>query len=259
MSVRPAITILCLLAAPAWGQSSDTLLARGDSLSAALRPAEALAVFGRVLAADSGHYGALWRASGALIDLAKLVPGTTESERRVRDSLYAEASALAERAIRFDSTDAEGHFMRALALGRLARSKGGRDRVRFGAIIYQEAARAAALRPAHSGAHHVLGAWHAEVRRLSGTTRFVAKLLFGGGFLRVASWDSAIVHLEVAVRERPQYLFHHLELAEVYADRKRYAEARAHLAMIPGLPDLDVEDPRHRRRAAELSRKIENK
>ena len=141
-------------------------------------------------------------------------------------------------------------------MGQRARTKGGRERVRYGRDIYNAAARALALNPTHDGAHHVLGAWHAEVRRLSGVTRFVAQTFMGGGYMDRASWDSAIVHLEAAVRGRPNYLFHHLELAEIYVDANRPGDAIAQLELIPSLPDTDVLDARYREEAAALLERL---
>jgi thioredoxin-like negative regulator of GroEL len=102
----------------------------------------------------------------------------------------------------------------------------------------------------------VLGAWHAEVRRLSGVQRFFAKTLFGGGFMNQASWDTAVWHLERAVASRPEHVYHRLELAEVLVDLKRYTQAREQLERIPQLPVRDVLDEQYKREAAELLERI---
>lgn len=224
-------------------------IARGDSLRAALRPEAALEEYRLALAADSTSYPALWRAAQATIDVAKQM---ADDRRTRRDSLYRAAQAYAEAAIRSDSLGADGHFELAQALGRYARTRGGRERVRYGRIIYDEAARALALNPRHDGAHHVLGAWHAEVKRLPALTRFLAKTLFGAGFLGRASWDSATAHLERAVALRPDFIYHRLELAQVYLDRHRPGDARSQLARIATLPVSDVLDARYQEEAARL-------
>jgi hypothetical protein len=201
----------------------------------------------------------LWRLARAQVDLAKTIRGEHDYTKAVRDSVYSVARAYAERAVAADSSDAEGHFVVSLALGELSRTRSGKERVKFAKMIYDEAARALALNPDHDGAQHVLGAWHAEVKRLSGVTRFFAKMLFGAGFMDRASWDSATVHLERAVAVKPDYIHHHLELAEVYVDLKRYADARPQLAVIPTLRDQDVLDGDHRAEAAALLQKIRDK
>lgn len=143
--------------------------------------------------------------------------------------------------------------MLAQALGRLSRTKGGKERVRYARDIYNEAARALELDPDHDGALHVLGAWHAEVRRLSGVARFFARTVLGGGFLSRAHWDSAVVHLERAVERRPNYLYHRLELAEIYADAGRPDDAIRELERLLALPATsDVMDPAYQRQATTL-------
>jgi hypothetical protein len=234
-------------------------IARADSLHDALQPQPEIAQLKAVLAADSNDYQALWRIARAEVDLAKTIKGEHAYTKAVRDSVYTVAYDYAERAVAADSNDAEGHFVVALALGELSLTRSGKERVKFAKTIYDEAARALALNPNHDGAEHVLGAWHAEILRLSGVTRFFAKMLFGAGFMDRASWDSATVHLERAVALKPDYIHHRLELAKVYVDLKRYADARAQLTVIPGLPDQDVLDGDYRAAAAALLAKIRDK
>lgn len=249
-------SLVLTLAAPLSAQSAEALIARGDSLQDAIKPIEALAVYRTALALDPASYEILWRAARSQIDVAKSIRGELDYTVAVRDSVYGEAVAFAERAVAADSNGADGWFTLATAMGQRARTKGGRERVRYGREIYNAAARALSLNPDHDGAHHVLGAWHAEVRRLSGVTRFIAQTFMGGGYMDRASWDSSVVHLETAVRGRPGYLFHRLELAEVYVDVDRPADAIAQLEMIPGLADTDVLDLQYRAEAAALLARV---
>jgi len=252
---RPRALVMSLLIGSPWlpalGQSPAALVAAGDSLTRALRPDLALERYRDAVARDSAFYPALWKAGRAAVDVAKQIRND-DTLRARRDSLYQLGRAYAERAIRADSTGADGHFVLALALGRLARTRAGRQGVRFARIIYDEAARALALDPRHDGAHHILGAWHLEVKSLSGATRLFARTLLGGGFLGIASWDSATAHLQRAVDLNPNYIYHRLELAQVLIRLGRNVEARVQLRAIAGLPTNDVLDPRYRRRAAQL-------
>jgi tetratricopeptide (TPR) repeat protein len=240
-------------------QGAGDQIAVGDSLLHALHPDQALPVLQAVLLTDSTNYRALWKAGRAAVDVAKQITAENGPERKRRDSLYQLARGYAARAIRSDSSDAEGHYTLALALGRLSRTMGGRDRLRYGRIIRDEAIRALVIHPDHDGAHHILGAWNAEVKRLSGATKFFAKTLFGAGFLGSASWDSAVFHLERAVALNPRYIYHHLELAEVYRDVGRVPDAIQQLEAIQALPDADVLDPEHRRHADDLLKELRSK
>lgn len=252
----PATALLAIcLVVPAHTQTVERHIAMGDSLHDALEPAEALEHYRAALVLDSADYEALWKFTRSQVDVAKQIDDDGPTQRR--DSMYAVARSYAERAVRADSLGADGHFALALALGQLSLTQGGRERIRFARLIYDEAAKAVELDPDHGGAYHILGAWHAEVRRLSGLTRFLAKTLFGGGFMGRASWDSAVVHLERSVALRGDYLHHRLELAEVYLDLDRLAEARYHLAHPIKLPPTtDVLDPEYRESAQRLLRKI---
>ncbi len=239
-------------------QTAAEHVALGDSAQPMLHPDVALQHYRAALALDSTSYDANWKAARAIADVAKQLRGNADSLKRRRDSLYTVGRGYAERAVRADSLGADGHYALAMVLGRLSRTKGSKERVRFAKVIFDEATRAIALNPAHDGAHHVLGAWHAEVKRLSGIQRFFAKALFGGGFMSVANWDDAVQHLERAVALNPQHVYHRLELAEVYVDLDQYTKAREQLTVIPTLPVGDVLDPQYKEEAAALLTDIRN-
>jgi hypothetical protein len=149
--------------------------------------------------------------------------------------------------------------MVAQALGRLSRTRGGKERVRFAKIIYDEAMEAIALDSTNDPAYHVIGAWNAEIKRLSGMSRFFAKTLFGAGFMDKANWDDAQRYLIRAVAIRPGYVYHHLELAQVYVDVHKYAKAREQLAIIHDLPISDVLDHQYKSDAENLLNDIRDK
>jgi predicted negative regulator of RcsB-dependent stress response len=54
-------------------------------------------------------------------------------------------------------------------------------------------------------------------------------------------------------------LYHRLELAQIYVDRKRYDDARAQLRELEALPDREIMDSVYRREAEALDKKIETK
>lgn len=231
-------------------------IALGDS-AGLMHPDVQLRHYQAALAADSLSYEANWKAARAIADVAKQIQGNADSLKRRRDSLYAVGRVYAERAIRADSTKADGHYVLAMVLGRLSRTKGSKERVRYAKIIYDEATRAVEIDSTHDNAHHVLGAWNAEVKRLSGFQRFFAKALYGGGFMDKATWDDAVRQLQTAVRLRPDHIYHRLELAEVYVDLGKYSLARVQLQAIAALPPVDVLDPQYKEDAAALFKDIE--
>ena len=242
------------LTASAAAQTFSDHITIGDSAHDALAPAVALEHYRAAHLANPQNYEALWKFARSQLDVAKQLMGDSDEESR--DSLYGVAVAMAAGAVYIDSLDAEGHAILAAGIGRLSRTKSGKERVRYGKEIYDEAARALELNPDHDGALHVIGAWHAEVKRLSGITRFFAKTFMGGGFMDKASRDSAVTHLTRAAEVKPEYLFHHLELAEVLIELERYAEARQRLQMVLDMPVADVSDPAHKETATGLLEEI---
>src|SRR5205807_10031993 len=104
----------------------------------------------------------------------------------------------------------------------------------------------------HDGACHLVGAWHAEVKRLSGFEKFFAKTLFGGGFLDKGNWDDAQKYLAKAVALKPQNVFHRLELCEVYDDLGHYSKAREQFPAIASLALPAVPHHQYKQDATQL-------
>ncbi len=250
---RVALVLAMVLPLPLWAQAPDHI-AMGVVRAEARDPGAALVHFKARLAAEPSDYEANWRAALALLDLGKQIPDSARSARR--DSLYAESERLARRATELNPADAEGHFVLAAAIGRASLTRSSRERVKRAAEIRAEALRAVELDPRHDGALHVLGRWHAEVMRLTAVERFFARSFLGGGDLRQASWDQALACMERAVRLAPANIYHQLDLAEIYIDRRRFADARARLEGIALLPVRDVMDPEYQAAAARLLARI---
>jgi Tfp pilus assembly protein PilF len=71
-----------------------------------------------------------------------------------------------------------------------------------------------------------------------------------------ASWSKAIYNMEKAVQLDPGRIYHHLELAEIYADRKRYKDASAQLHLVDSLPAREVMDSVYKRQGASFERRL---
>jgi len=256
-----AMLLLCLASRSLTAQEHAVAadIRAGDSLETALQPEAAAARFRAALAIDSTNYEALWKESRALVNVAKQIDSKEDALKDRRDSLYVHAQALAEAAVRVNRQGAQGHSMVAQALGRLSRTRGGKERVRFARTIYDEAIAATDLDSTNDPAYHVLGAWNAEIKRLSGLQRFFAKTLFGASFMDKANWDDAQRYLIRAVALNPQNIYHRLELAQVYIDLKRYDKARELLTSIHDLPIADVLDHKYKTDAETLLTETKDK
>jgi tetratricopeptide (TPR) repeat protein len=180
-----------------------------------------------------------------------------DSLRKRRDTVYADALALARRAVRVDSNAADGHYMVAVAIGRVALTKSARERVRSAGVVRDEAMRAIHIDPQHDGALHVMGRWNAEIMRLPGLTKFFAKTFLGASIFNEASWDNAVRYFEDAIHFNDRNIYHHLDLAEALIDAHRPEEARPQLERVEQLPlGCDPGDPQYKEDAAALLAKI---
>ena len=221
-------------------QSVADRIVQGDSAHTAMSPAFALAHYKAVLATDSTSYEALWKASRDAIDLGEFNPDEAQ-----RKAYFAEGEKLARRAVAVNPNDAEGHFVLARALGRVALTLGKKEQVNYAKEIRLQALDALKYDSLHPGALHVLGRWNAEIMRLSGISRFFARNFLGGDIFSVASWDNAVDYMEKSVKQDPTRLVHHLDLAEIYRDRNAEgdrARAREQFEFVINGKSLDYND-----------------
>src|ERR1700719_3973073 len=105
--------LLCLASMSLTAQESPVAaeIRAGDSLEAALHPDAAAARFRAALALDSTNYEALWKAARAVVNVAKQIDSDEDALKKRRDSLYVQARALAEAAVRANPQGAQGHSM----------------------------------------------------------------------------------------------------------------------------------------------------
>jgi tetratricopeptide (TPR) repeat protein len=214
----------------------------------------ALQHFQAALDQDSSSYDANWRGALTLLDLGEQIPDSAKGDER--DSLYSLAERYATRAVAANPQGADGHFALAAAIGRASLALGTEERIRRAGIIRTEALRAIELNPRHDGAYHIMGRWNAEIMRLSGISRFFARNFLGAGVFKEASWKQAIANMQKAVALDPGRIYHHLELARIYADRKRLADAETELHAVESLPAREVMDSMYKRQGAELRRRL---
>lgn len=237
-----ALVAIVLASAPAWGQDTTARsnIALGDSLYAARNAQAALADYEAAIATDSMNYEALWKAARSAVDLAEF-----DKDEAHRIGLYKEASAYARRAVAIHPDSATPHFHLARALGREALTYGPGTRVKYAKEVRNEALAALAIDSTNPGALHVMGAWNAEICRLSGFSRFMAKNFLGGGIFSQASWKNATDYMEKSVKYDPTRIVHHLDLGKIYQDTGEKDKARAEYQFVINAPVTDYNDPHY--------------
>lgn len=243
-AIRLALVSLLVVASAGTAQSEQSHTALGDEEYVALDAPAALAHYEAAIAADPRDYEALWKASRTLVDI-----GSYENDAERRSLMYGKAELYARRAVEATPADAVGHFHLARALGKNALTQGTRTRVRYATEVRGHALECLKLNPKHAGCLHVMGVWNAEVMRLNGFSRMLARNLLGGKVFGSASWTEAQRYMEESVALEPERIVHRVDLAEIYRDVGNKAKARAEFEMAIKLPATDYNDRRYKAQA----------
>ena len=229
--------LLVAVAARAGAQSAADHVALGDKEYVAMHAPAALEHYEAALKEDPRNYDALWKASRSAVDL-----GEFEKDDAKRDDYFKRGELYARRAVEANPNDAEGHFNLARALGRNALTQSPRGRVKYASDVRNHALECLKLNPKHAGCLHVMGMWNAEIMRLNGFTRMIAKNFLGGKVFSSASWEEAKRYMEESVAADPERITHHVDLAGVYRDTGDKAKARAEWQAVMKLPNRDYND-----------------
>jgi tetratricopeptide (TPR) repeat protein len=240
--MRLAVIATIVALAPMSAQSAAEHIALGDRDHSAGKAAEALRHYEAAIAADARSGEALWRAAREVVDLG-------EFDAARRDSLYKVGEQYGRRAVEAAPTSALAHFALAKAIGRYALTLGTRDRVKYAGEVRKEALESMRLDSINPGALHVMGMWHANIMRLNGFSRFLAKNLLGGKTFGEANWDEAARSLERASALEPDRIVHALDLAGVYRDRGEKDKAREQYQRALGLTAVEYNDKSYQAQA----------
>ena len=230
---------MLLVAAASTGgaQSAADHIALGDKEYVAMHASAALEHYEAALKEDPKSYEALWKASRSAVDL-----GEHEREDSKREDYFKRGELYARRAVEANANDAEAHFNLARAIGKNALSQSPRARIKYAKDVRNQALECLKINPKHAGCLHVMGMWNAEVMRLNGFTRMIAKNFLGGQIFNSASWQEAKRYMEESVAAEPDRIVHHVDLAGVYRDMGDKDKARAEWQTVMKMPNRDYND-----------------
>ncbi len=228
----------------------NELIRAGDAAMARLEPEPTLQAYQAAVASDPSNYEALWKSGRTLIALGEL-----EQRGNIQKDEYNKALKYAERAVKVNPSGAEGHFVRAYALDRVALFEGGRTRIRLAREVRVEAQRAIDLNPLLDEAYHLLGEWNYQLADLGFVSRLITKTLLGG-MPDDVSFENAAHYFQLAIQANPARLEHHLEYARTLIRLNRKDEARAELQKALQLSDKDLGDPDRKEEAQQLLERL---
>jgi tetratricopeptide (TPR) repeat protein len=174
----------------------------------------------------------------------------------MRGVYFRNAELYARRAVEANPSDAEGHFHLARSLGKNALTQGPKARIKYAKDVRAQALECLKINPKQPGCLHVMGMWNAEVMRLNGFTRMLAKNFLGGQVFGSASWPEAKRYMEESVANEPDRIVHHLDLAGVYRDMGDKAKAKTEYEAVMKLPNADYNDRHYKGEADAEMRKL---
>jgi tetratricopeptide (TPR) repeat protein len=247
-----ALAAMLVVARIAGGQTPAEHVALGDKEQAAMNLTASLRHYEAAMNADPANYEAMWKAARDAVDLGEFNPSAEERTR-----LYKSAELYARRAVQTNPQDAEGHFHLARSIGRNAQTMGTRDKIKYAGEVRAQALEALKINPKHGGALHVMGVWNAEVMRLSGFSRMIARNFLGGKVFGSANWNEARRYMEESVAAEPNRIVHHLDLARVYADIGEKDKARAEYQQVLRMPVAEFNDRAFKSQAEDALKSLE--
>jgi tetratricopeptide (TPR) repeat protein len=248
MAASESLATANMAGAPVGPAAAIAFVADGDRAHAAMQPTVALAAYERAIALDSNYYDALYKAAGEAVEL-----GLFETNKPIMTAYFDTALAFARRAVTAYPTGSDGHYMLARVEGRAAMAVSGSNRIQVGKNVRNEALLSLKYDSLNPGGLHVLGVWNAEVMRLSGFERFIARTLLGGGILGKANWHDAQSYMEKSVAVDPNRIIHHLDLGVIYLDVGKKPLAREQFELVMAMPLREYNDPHYK---AEAQRRL---
>ncbi|HSW29454.1 MAG TPA: flippase-like domain-containing protein [Longimicrobiales bacterium] len=211
-----------------------------EGAAAALQPARPTGPVGSAETTVAGRSGA---ADGSGVGVKDLVlRGLRAGHAEEAEALLREAVARARAGVERAPSDAEAHYLLAVALGYHLEHQGLRRKFALAAEVRSEAERALALDPGHAGAHHVMGRLHAGAMRLNRVARLILREVLGASVLEGASWKQAEQHFRQARAADPGCPRHAMELGALYLDTDRPALAREVLAEAARIAPREASD-----------------
>jgi tetratricopeptide (TPR) repeat protein len=221
-------------------QSAAQHIVAGDIAYAARRAPDALEHYRAALTADSTSAAALWRTSRTEVELAEYDADSAHGR-----TLLTDAERHARVAVASEPRNAHAHFALAQALGRITLALPTTDRLPYATEIHKEALACLDLAPNDADCLHVLALWSAEYMRLGAFTREMANTMTGGKLFANATWAEAERDLLAAIKLEPKRTLHHLDLARIYLDQGKKADARAEFQAAMNAPLQDFNDPHY--------------
>lgn len=231
-----------------YGQNAASLIKEGEQFETQFNEKQALEKFKQAIDVEPANIYALCKIS----ELYSRI-GHREINKTTRDSYYNNATVYAKKALAIDPNNDEANVALAIAYGRIALTKSGKDKVGLVKDIKHYADVALVSNKQNFKAWHILGKWHYEVSNLNLVEKAAVKLFYGG--LPDASFKKSIICYEVSKKLKPGFILNYLELAKAYYKNNETQKALEQLRILLSLPNTTQDDSRIKNEAGQLIKK----
>ena len=193
----------------------------------------------------------------ALIKCSELCSrvGKREATKEARSSYYEAAKIYATTALKVNDKSSDANAVMAIALGRTALEKSGKEKIAAVKDIKKYGDLAVLYDPNNFKAWHILGKWFYEVSNLNMFERAAAKVFFGG--LPSATLKESIAAYEKAKALNSKFLLNYLELAKAYKRNDDDQKAIQVLKAMPSIPNMTEDDALIKSEGVKLLRTLE--
>ena len=231
--------------------SSLSPVEKADREFVGIRYAAAEALYVAALTASVDSAEVLWKLARVNVCMADV------ASQDQKLPLYRRAEWFADRSVKADSMNSEGHAWRAAALGNIAMFEGSKTKVRLCNVIKTELDESIRLNPDNDIAYSILGSFYMALGNVSWIERQLASVFLGS--LPDGGYDDAERALKKAIALSPQVIRHHAELGELFALQNRAQEAMGEFQRVLSLPVLLASDRKAQDRAAGRIQKLGEK
>ena len=181
--------------------------------------------------------------------------GARESDHQIRDNHYKSGLAFATMAFKYHPKTDDACVAMSIALGRIALTKSGKEKVTAVREIKSFAENAITINPLNFKAWHIIGKWNYEVSNLNFIEKAAIRIIYGG--LPDASFSKAISAYEKANELNPNFGLNYLELAKAYEKEGKKDNAITTLKKVLLLPDYNEDDPIVKKQAGSMLLRLE--
>jgi tetratricopeptide (TPR) repeat protein len=222
--ILSVIILLSVITVQGYSQSNAELYKTAVNLRMKGQFHNSLAIFKLLLSKDSNNTAYL---DYTAVLTCKTLHDDTKPDNPPLDT-YRHMEYLAKKSLKLDSNNAESHYAYAFSIAVISEYAGKKQQIAIAGIMKKELDKTIKLSPHHAGAYHLLGRWFDKLAGFNSVEKLAVKVLYGTS-LPEGTYAQAAAAYEKAILYEPDYILHQYELAAVYHEEKKDADAKVWL------------------------------